>query len=47
MFQQILDHGQSNRRHHYTYFVTQSGNGAHLFVPKEWLGKTVKIILVE
>jgi putative transposon-encoded protein len=27
--------------------VSQSGNGAHVFVPKEWLGKSVKVTLLE
>ncbi|MFL6343293.1 MAG: DUF2080 family transposase-associated protein [Nitrososphaeraceae archaeon] len=27
--------------------VSQSGNGAHVFVPKEWLGKNVKVVLLE
>ena len=27
--------------------VSQSGNGAHVFVPKEWLGKNVKVTLLE
>jgi putative transposon-encoded protein len=27
--------------------VMPSGNGAHVMVPKEWLGKRAKTILVE
>jgi putative transposon-encoded protein len=27
--------------------VSQSGNGAHVFVPKEWIGMTVNVILLE
>ncbi len=27
--------------------ASQSGTGAHVFVPKEWLGKTVRVTLVD
>jgi len=27
--------------------VSESGNGAHAFVPKQWLGKKVRITLVD
>lgn len=27
--------------------VSESGNGAHVFVPKDWIGKTVKVTLLE
>ncbi|HZA64261.1 MAG TPA: DUF2080 family transposase-associated protein [Nitrososphaeraceae archaeon] len=27
--------------------VSQSGNGAHVFVPKQWIGKRVRVILME
>ena len=27
--------------------VSQSGNGAHVFVPKQWIGKRVRITLME
>jgi putative transposon-encoded protein len=27
--------------------VSQSGNGAHVFVPKEWIGMIVNVILWE
>ena len=25
----------------------QSGNGAHVFVPKQWIGKKVRVTLME
>ncbi len=27
--------------------VSQSGNGAHVFVPKQWIGKKVRVTLIE
>jgi hypothetical protein len=27
--------------------VSASGNGAHVFVPKDWLGKKVRVTLIE
>ena len=27
--------------------VSQSGNGAHVFVPKQWIGKKVRVALIE
>jgi len=27
--------------------VSPSGNGAHVFVPKDWIGKKVKVKLLE
>lgn len=27
--------------------VTRTGNGAHVLVPKDWLGKKVKVEVVE
>jgi len=27
--------------------VSASGNGAHVFVPKDWLGRKVKVILLD
>ncbi|MEO9364430.1 MAG: DUF2080 family transposase-associated protein [Nitrososphaera sp.] len=27
--------------------VSASGNGAHVFVPKDWIGKQVKVTLLE
>jgi putative transposon-encoded protein len=27
--------------------ASQSGTGAHVFVPKEWLGKRVRVTLVD
>ncbi|MGI0012387.1 MAG: DUF2080 family transposase-associated protein [Nitrososphaera sp.] len=27
--------------------VSPSGNGAHCFVPKDWIGKKVKVTLLE
>jgi putative transposon-encoded protein len=27
--------------------VSQSGNGPHVFVAKEWLGKNVKVVLLD
>lgn len=27
--------------------VTEAGNGAHVFVPKNWLGRQVKVILLK
>ena len=27
--------------------VSPSGNGAHVFVPKDWIGKKVKVSLIE
>jgi putative transposon-encoded protein len=27
--------------------VSESGNGAHVFVPKNWMGKTVRVTLLE
>ena len=27
--------------------VGKSGTGAHVFVPKDWMGKKVKVILIE
>lgn len=30
-----------------TTSVSPSGTGAHVFVPKDWIGKTVKVTLIE
>jgi putative transposon-encoded protein len=27
--------------------VSESGNGAHVFIPKQWLNKKVKVVLFE
>jgi putative transposon-encoded protein len=27
--------------------VTESGNAAHVYVPKNWLGRQVKVILLQ
>jgi putative transposon-encoded protein len=27
--------------------VNQSGNGEHVFVPKQWIGKKVRVTLME
>lgn len=27
--------------------VSPSGNGAHVFVPKDWIGKKVRVSLIE
>ena len=27
--------------------VSEAGNGAHVFVPKNWIGRTVRVTLLE